>query len=80
MKIIVKEQHIKDGRIQCPFRCPIALALKENGFEEPVVLGNYFKVRGGFSEIVTVKLSKTVERFIYRFDTGKPVKPFSFSI
>lgn len=77
MKIKVTEKHIKSGARGKMNYCPIALALAESGWRTPYVLptearkGKYGKIR---------QLPRSAQRFISRFDSSKPVKPFNFMI
>ena len=80
IKIQVTEDHIKKGTKRHCTLCPIALAMLDN-------LGlDYVSVDIGF--IATSKgenrryftPSRAADRFITRFDSNKPVKPFNFIV
>ena len=69
-KIIqVKQIDINSGVRKKAQYCPIARALKRHGFKHVSNTVYY-----------SVTLPKRVRTFINRFDTGRPVKPFSFKI
>lgn len=67
IRITVTAEHIKRGVKDDSFLCPIALAMIEViGAEE------HERVNNGAC------LPASVLKFVKRFDSGKPVKPFSF--
>jgi hypothetical protein len=75
MKIYVRRRHIKNGKPQRRTRCPIALAFEELTGERPYVDPDCINTRTeGYV------LPRSAQRFISRFDSGKPVKPFAFTI
>lgn len=84
MKINVTEDHIARGRQGAPNSCPVALALKETSsdFANVVVSPSWFFSKNKDFKITyeATNLPKKVQQFIKKFDTGKPVKPFSFEI
>ncbi len=74
MKIYVRRRHIEGGkRLDCEM-CPIALAIKE-------ITGKYTKVLTAIARVSAAPpfaLPHSARRFIQRFDSGEPVKPFMF--
>lgn len=77
-KINVTRECILRGDREHGGSCPIALALIYSSFEDVFVFDDgiaEFKHEGGRR---TIKLSPKQKIFITRFDSGKPVKPFSF--
>ena len=73
--IEVKQEHINKGiRYQC-YECPVALALRDSGFNYVHV--SYFSVRVNEEY---VPLPKVVQSKIIGFDAGEPVSPFAFQI
>lgn len=57
--------------------CPIALALKEHFKIDDVIVGSMTcLINGGNGG--SVDMPRSCRRFIVRFDSGKPVKPFNF--
>jgi hypothetical protein len=75
MKIYVRRRHIEQGRPRTLHRCPIALAFEELTGESPSVDCEYINTSDeGYA------LPSAAQRFIHRFDSGKPVKPFAFTI
>jgi hypothetical protein len=78
IKVEVKQKHIKNGIPGSACRCPIALAVKDAGLEEPAVIcGITF---GSIENRIRVPLLKKASAFIDRFDNSQPVKPFSFQL
>ncbi len=76
MKVTVTADHIARGMPQSPFLCPIALALHEHeGLELARVAANAVFVRDR-----VFYLSREAVHFMFRYDTGKRVEPFSFAI
>ena len=75
MKIQIKKKHIEQGKRGRSTLCPIALALKEKGFECVKVNAETVEVDG--TDLV---LSKQEARFVELFDDGRPVKPFVFRL
>lgn len=78
LTVEITERHIKKGKVGDHFQCPIALAIRSLGILGVNVsaFGSaYFTVKGAH---YTVKLPKKAQTFINKFDSGKPVKPFSF--
>jgi hypothetical protein len=75
MKIYVRRRHIKCGMARSQSGCPIALAFEEITGERPRVDLDCINTHDeGFA------LPRSAQRFIDRFDAGKPVKPFTFVI
>lgn len=75
MKIYVRRRYIKNGRPRRITLCPIALAFEE-------VTGEHVTVDWSRIDTRTESyfLPRSAQRFISRFDSGKPVKPFAFTI
>ena len=71
MKIQVTRKHIKAGKMGRMTLCPIALALKERGFENVKITTETVEVDGA-----ELTLSPSEAKFVDDFDSGKPVKPF----
>lgn len=65
---------IKYGQRGKAFRCPIALALKDMGYNNPAVGTDVI-----IPDIDTFGLPKNAQDFIKNFDKGLPVKPFTFT-
>ena len=76
MKIHVTRKHIKQGKWKNARSCPIALALQGCGFND-VVVGSK---EADINRWCCLPLPQTARRFIERFDSGKPVKPFVFNL
>jgi hypothetical protein len=73
MKIYVRRRHIKAGMPHRITLCPIALAFEE-------CTGKHARVDWGSIDASTrvYALPRSAMRFIARFDSLKPVKPFAF--
>ena len=75
-KVNITQSHILSGRKGACRFCPIALALKDAFPESTVhVQGFYFTIDG-----VQFQSPKEVVNFISDFDSGLPVRPFSFEL
>lgn len=75
MKIKVTQEHIDKGAIGDCSLCPIALALKENGFNDFLVDSSAI-----FNKEHTLYMHLPFEliMWIKNFDKGKQVEPFEF--
>lgn len=76
MKIIVTQEHIERGHVQCGDTCPIALALKEIVGHEDLWVGNMW-IRIGDKYYDP---PEEADEFITRFDGEMPVEPFEFEL
>lgn len=76
MKIYVRRRHIRQGTPGKAFSCPIALAVAEIVGKVPDVENEVIYIGDGSFYV----LPRSARRFIARFDFGKPVKPFAFTI
>jgi hypothetical protein len=79
LKLTVKvtKEHIKKGTVWSDDSCPIALALKDQGFKGVFVPGEQFTVKFGKFNL-TYGLPVKADLFIEKFDNEMLVKPFSF--
>ena len=82
--IKVTKTDIKNGKRACE-TCPIARALRRQGFDEAIVLGDGVWGQGAFMDILSDiskqrPLPRSAKRFINRFDSRKLVKPFNFFV
>lgn len=78
IEIIVTQDHINNGRPASPCDCPIALAMKENTGEKWEVCNVLMWKMVDTSE--NYRLPSEARDFIYLFDRGEEVKPFSFEV
>ena len=85
MKIKVDLDHIKRGVQKNPTRCPITLAMKDAGLQEPCVYKNTFycgPMRFDPKRMskyrITHLLPDEATHFLQRFDAGLGVSPFEF--
>lgn len=70
----VTAEHISAGVRNAPQFCPIAIALKTQLNPGFVSVGS---IRYNVEDN-RYKLPRSAQRFVARFDKGKPVKPFNF--
>ena len=75
-KITVTRRDIERGKKGSPNSCPVALAVKRLGHKN-VGVG---LCSISWSGMPVAIMSMTAQYFIERFDSGKPVKPFSFTV
>ena len=78
IKVRVTREHIQRGARGVPSRCPVAYAVRSEGFADVVVLDG--TVDWFDPKFHCVTQPRAVRRFIARFDAGKPVKPFTFML
>lgn len=78
-RIRVTAKDICEGIPGVPELCPVAKALKRAGFEEATVGPRFFKTKKGGFEFQYLTPPE-VSEFLYRFDRGGSVDPFSFNI
>lgn len=71
----VTSEDIALGVRMVPGACPIALALKRQGFKHVSVSSGYTCV-----DFVSYNLPKVVRQFVANFDDMKPVTPFKFRL
>lgn len=81
IKLSISSDDIKHGVLNCNTDCPVARAVKS------VLKYKYRRnVRAYNTHVRFTRMIKhfwypsSVERFINRFDAGKPVKPFNFEL
>lgn len=72
-KIQVKQEDIDKGRRNVCFDCPIALALRREGYRDVVVGSAAVRI-----STTVIELPRSARRFINRFDNRKKVQPFNF--
>ena len=78
MVITVTQKHIDNGRRGLMLSCPIALAIKERTGLSVVIVGRYISVYTNNIDLRQCKTSEKALGFIYDFDSGINVKPFTF--
>jgi hypothetical protein len=78
MIIEVKRKHIKEGLRDEPCDCPIALAMKDAGFELPMGAG----VDNEHIDVAdrSFKTTRSARRFMAKFDKTGKGKPFRFRL
>lgn len=76
-RVRVTPKHIKDGLPWSSRSCPVALAFK-SGTRREWAVGRIIAARDDGKYYVD--LPTKVSDFIVKFDTGEPVKPFSFTV
>ncbi len=79
IKIIVTKTDIQKGKRDTSNLCPVAKAIRRcAGLYGIDVYGD--ELGFGIALRRLVDLPKKVSKFVERFDFGKPVKPFSFTL
>lgn len=76
IEIKITKAHIRDGVPGDKCNCPIALAIKDTLLTENVVVGAHDMYINGRAYVV----DKKDLAFMGRFDTGKRVRPYSFTL
>ena len=79
MKIEVKQEHIDKGYRRSKCWCPVALALRDAGLEQPSVNPLRIIYSRGL-HTVGCEVPESAKQFILAFDVGECVKPFSFAL
>ena len=82
-KINITNEDIGMGYRGCENSCPIAMALRHeyNTSNVSVMLEDRPYIYVNDDELdMTSKMRDVVQKFIYNFDTGKEVKPFTLEI
>lgn len=83
MRVSVTQDHIDNGVKDDTGCCPIGLALKDCGIEDPEVQNSFVRweeVHGTWRRLKLPDLPAAARLFIERFDAGKPVAPFTFKL
>lgn len=83
MILEVTQEHIDNGKSGMNWSCPIALALRGSGFENPRVYYVDFCVGKsgiGYCPPTRVEMTKAMRAFVVKTDADKPVKPHRFRI
>lgn len=80
IRVKVTKRDIKLGLREDMTRCPVALALHHRKFKAANVCYNLISLDGLWYRPESIPSPKSVERFVKRFDAGKPVRPFSFTL
>ena len=78
--IHVTRADIARGVVEDPDRCPVALALRRQGFSDAWVVETSLHFPLWPRGARTVTAPRSVRRFVRRFDTHKDVAPFSFRL
>ena len=78
MKITVTKEHIKKGKPNLGYACPIALAVREQLHLSAVEV--HVDGAGITAGTMDYEIPRAAVLFFWRFDEGKSVKPFSFNL
>ena len=78
MKLRITLRNIVEAIPAHPAACPIAFALKDEGYFDPFVVGDWATARSPNGIRINWKLSKAAQRFITRFDFFQRVTPTTF--
>ena len=73
--ITVEQRHIDAGKLKNEHRCPVALAAKDAGLTDVRVTRDRLHSDGRHH-----KLPAKAQRFVGKFDAGKPVSPTTFRL
>lgn len=79
MTVNVTQKHIDEGWPRVCGKCPIALALKENAWTQPMVTHKQIWDCYNYGKTIS-NLPPEACEFIEKFDKGEKVEPFSFEI
>lgn len=84
-RVMITRHHINRGKPEDGNSCPIALALQSRRDVSYVEVGGgvaeiWGKTKRGATPVRTFKLPLSARNFIDRFDMGRPVEPFSFTL
>lgn len=74
LRISVTEDDIKRGKREDTKWCPIACAARKLGKKKRIYVDDCYVEIGSQS----FRLPKVAQNFVYSFDGGKRVRPFSF--
>lgn len=80
MKVTVTQKHIDDGEVCNCTSCPIALALRDEGVQAPIVdarTTSFFRNNGSWCKYY---LPPEARSFIHKFDNGIKVEPIEFEL
>ena len=80
MYITVTKEDIELGQRRDPEQCAVAKALLRAGLEHLGVMGPSVMVSDGWGRLTSVKLPEVVSDWIFNFDAGNAVAPFSFEV
>lgn len=83
IRVHVTKKHIADGWTYKSTRCPIALALRELFPEERIMVCDHymrFENDQDPDDPIFLRLPVEVHHFIFNFDDGRTVEPFSFNL
>ena len=76
--IEITKKHITKGKRKNPDSCPIALALREVGFENVLVASSYVFVRN--DEPLTAEFDELTFSFLNDFDNKVATNPFTMEL
>lgn len=80
MNITVTKDDIHQGQRRDPEECAIARALLRAGLDHFGVMGPSVMVSDSWDRLTSVKLPEAVSDWIFNFDAGNTVSPFSFEL
>ena len=80
MNITVTKDDIEQGQRRDPEQCAIARALLRAGLDHLGVMGPSVMVSDSWGRLTSVKLPEAVSDWIFNFDAGNTVSPFSFEV
>lgn len=75
----VTKRHIRRGSSKTD-SCPVALSLRQKGFEDVSVDDNTIKFTTKSGHTIETSVPRSIHRFVNAFDDKKKVKPFGYRI
>lgn len=86
-EITITDRHIEQATTLCNEShnreacCPVALALREQGFPQALVLDGCLQLQGSIRKSKGTPIPAAVDKFVRAFDTvGRKVSPFTFEL
>jgi hypothetical protein len=78
-KVKVTKDHIKRGEQESAAHCPVALAVRDymKGYKDGTIFVDHEIIEIGHFSFFS---PRSVARFIRKYDAGRPVKPFTFTL
>lgn len=78
MRVRVEHWDIINGRRTAPDHCPVALAVRRQSGRSKIAVSSYsVDLLDGMKD---AELPPEARQFVRDFDSGRPVKPFSFEL
>jgi len=78
MLVQVTAEHVKRGIRGSYSGCPIALAVRDLGYEYVSARWSVCRVSKALPKIIEYDMPREARVFVEHFDSGKPVQPIQF--